>query len=401
MKLDTWVLAGQSNMEGVGLLGDPRGSVVEDARVEQFTSAGRWDAARDPLHRLWESYAPVHQALLRPGLPGEERELSDAKLAARARELQTHGAGLGLAFGAALAELSGRRIGLIPAAHGGTTLDQWQPGHGGRPDDSLGTLYGAMLDRIRRARQRDGVVLRGVLWYQGESEALAVIGGAYGERFDGWLERLRQDLAEPELPLYAVQLGRLIAPADLPPGVESHWDLVREAQRTLPGRSRSTGVVAAGDLGLSDIVHIDAPGLERLGRRLARIAHAASTGPDVVRVERAGSAANGLETLRVVCSGVTGQWRPQTRLPGFRLRDERGEQIPGLDVIDARPDPADPAAIEVVTSAGQAAMLEGVALSYGQGLDPVMLAVDSADLPLPAFAPQPLWAGEGASHPPR
>ncbi len=156
-----WVLAGQSNMSGVGELSR---ALPPDERVRAFTSAGRWETAQEPLHRSWESFTPVHQALNRPGLPPEKQNWSDAELAAEEVRTRRFGTGLGLAFGKAMADATGRTIGLIPAAHGATSLEQWSPA---RKAEGGHSLYGAMLERIARAGGR----LQGVLWYQGESDA--------------------------------------------------------------------------------------------------------------------------------------------------------------------------------------------------------------------------------------
>ena len=388
--MHTWILAGQSNMQGYAMLDDPRRALFGDRRVEQLTSAGEWAPAEDPLHRLWESYTPVHQALMRPSLPQQDADLDDAELARRARAVRRDGAGLGIAFATAYADATGEAVGLIPAAHGGTSLAEWAPGHGGQPDDSPLTLYGAMIDRVRRARLRSDVLLRGVLWYQGESDANDADAPRYAERFDHWLARLRRDLDEPDLPLYAVQLGPYAGSDESDPNTAHAWDLIREAQRTLPSRSRHTGIASAVDLGLCDPIHIDAPSLERLGRRLARLAATASTGPNVDRVVLAGWAANDLCLLRVSCRNVTGSWHPASRIPGFVLCDQDGTALRGLRVVEAHPYPGDATAIQIVTDVADPSLLDGARLAYGLGCDPLCSAVDDADMPLPAFAPQPI-----------
>lgn len=385
--MDTWILAGQSNMQGFGLLGDPRRTVTTDGRVEHLTSSGEWAPGADPLQRLWESYTPVHQEFQRMGLIGDEVGLSDQELARLERGREREGAGLGMAFASRMADLTGERIGLIPAAHGGSSLAQWSPAFGGEPEGSTRTLYGAMLNRVRRARERDDVEVRGVLWYQGESDANLTNAADYAERFDAWLARLRSDLGEVDLPLYAVQLGRYTGHEDPGFGVETAWDRVREAQRTLPSRSHATGVVSAVDLGLSDTIHISAPELERLGRRLANVASRGASGPDVLRVEFAGRAPNGLCLLTVSCSGVTGSWQG-TGLRGFSLTDANGVAIQRLRIVDAHPDPSNRLNIRVVTNVADPSALTGAHLAHGLGYDPDCRAVDEADLPLPAFAPQ-------------
>src|ERR1700761_92616 len=143
--MDVWVLAGQSNMQGFGLLGEAA-AAPPDPRVQSLSSAGIWEAAIDPLQRLWESYTPVHQALHRTALPAEDQRLSDAELGQREREQSRVGAGLGVAFGTRWADLTGASVGLVPAAHGGTSLEQWERGRDGLDPTSPLSFYGAMLD---------------------------------------------------------------------------------------------------------------------------------------------------------------------------------------------------------------------------------------------------------------
>src|SRR4051812_30407816 len=99
--LDVWVLAGQSNMQGCGLLCNPMlpDSSASDERVLNFTMAGHWQVAEEPLHPLWESYTPVHENFLRAGVPNDTRPTEE--IAAEYRDNCTWGAGLGISFGVA------------------------------------------------------------------------------------------------------------------------------------------------------------------------------------------------------------------------------------------------------------------------------------------------------------
>jgi sialate O-acetylesterase len=378
--LDTWILAGQSNMQGVGLLSE---ALSPDDRVWAFSMAGKWEPAQDPLHPLWLSCQPVHQELRRPNLPPEQQGLSNEEL----HKLSTAvcGAGLGLSFGKAMADALGTPVGLLPAAHGGTSLDQWSPSlkeHGGH------SLYGAMLQSVKAA----GAPLRGLLWYQGESDALADQGQTYGERLAAWITALREDLGLPDLPVLLVQLGNFVSTDR---GTEHAWDLVREALAELPMQVPFTAVTTAADLPLNDIIHVDAGGLIRLGRRLARQAlhlagHAEyASGPVLQSLEPA-TWPNGLATVRVHCSGLTGAWHPE-KIFGFSTWTGAGEPHPSLSVVSASPDPNDPAVIRVLLTLtpGDPALAEA-RLGYGLGLDPCCNAVDDADMPLCSFLPRPL-----------
>src|SRR5207247_10658549 len=54
---DLWLLAGQSNMQGAGLLENVE---PPSYRVHSFDLADRWVVASEPLHRLLEAVDPVY-----------------------------------------------------------------------------------------------------------------------------------------------------------------------------------------------------------------------------------------------------------------------------------------------------------------------------------------------------
>ena len=378
-KQDVWVLAGQSNMQGCGWL---TGVLPPDARVGSFSSSGQWGIASEPLHRLWESCTPVHQELMRIWMPESDKLVSDQEYARRENETRTIGSGLGISFGTAMASALHKPIGLIPAAHGGTSLDQWSPklkGLGGR------SLYGVMLRRIQMA----GGNLRGILWYQGESDASTVdLGLSYAQRFDEWIAAARADTGIPDLPVYVVQIGRVIEPPDRQ-GIWPGWDLVREALRTLPERTPNTAVTSAVDLPLVDLIHIDTSGLIRLGVRLARLALAQKQiGPQVASITRFKSPAGLYNTIRVSFSGMTGRWRQVNNIGGFEVRLPNPEMRPALYPVNAWVDPnGDGADIIVLLNREMDA---DVKLGYGLGTNPACGLADEADLPLCSFLPQPV-----------
>ena len=380
---DVWVLAGQSNMVGVGLL---KNALVPDERVWSFSSAGKWSTAVDPLHRLWESFTPVNQVINRSCLPLEKSHLSDNELAEEETRTRISGAGLGISFGKTLADALDRPIGLIPAAHGGTTLDQWNPV---KKNEGVHSLYGALLERVRQAGGR----LRGILWYQGESDSGShETFSTYAQRLDALVNALRTDLHSPELPFIAVQLGRPIAPEN--DEYIRGWQQIREDLRTLPDRMPFTGVTSAIDLGLADTVHISTAGLIRLGKRMARIALSLTDHPELGTGPRlkklyGEEAYSELGLVRVVCQGVTGGWFPRDCIPGFQVCSEDGKPHPDPEwrVINAFVENENPTTINVLLTHPPD---NHVYLGYGLGLDPCCIAVDEADMPLCAFNPKPI-----------
>ncbi len=374
--IDVWVLAGQSNMQGVG---DIAGALPPDELVWNFTSAGQWEIAEEPLHRLWESYTPIHQVLMRGGQTEELRAKSDAEMAAE--DAKRHwGSTLGIAFGKVMANELSRPIGLISAAHGGTSLDQWSPD---LKDQGGNSLYGAMLQRIKDA----GGNLRGILWYQGESDAWDTPTAiTYADRFANWVERVRIDLNKPDLPVLTVQIGCVV----LDSINVSAWNIVRQEQYTVPDRVSRVTVAPTVDLTLEDCIHISAPDLIRLGHRMARQALALtedaslSTGPkvDKITIVPENPRCPGRAEIRITFTGVTGGWCPADHMAGFTIYNSDGKPIPENYVFRVYRDPSDASAIRLRINVP---VQPGTLVGYGQGLNPYCNVVDDADMGLCAF----------------
>ena len=388
MTRDVWLLIGQSNMQGCGRLSE---ATSPDPRVFNFSSAGQWETAQEPLHRLWESYAPIHQDLMRANFTtDEERALSDQEYAAAERAGGIGGAGMGLPFGIAMADATGREIGLISAAHGGTSLEQWNPNQKERGESSL---YGAALSRTRRALKSCPTArLRGALWYQGESDALEGVSTDYGARLNAFIDALRADLQMPELPFIAVQLGcfrRTPTENDAEAPNARHWDEVREQTAQLPDDTPHCAVISAIDLGLGDPIHIDAPGLARLGKRaalqaLSLCSDGVDAAPRVVKIEKADNIF-GFATLRLTCENVVGGWNPRRNISGFSLHTQEGAIHPHQCVIAANAAQDDARVLELTITLPPD---ENLRLGYGLGFMPYANATDDRDMALASFLPR-------------
>ena len=100
---------------------------------------------------------------------------------------------MGLTFAKAMAEATGVPIGLIPAAHGGTSMQQWEPS---RKHMGGGSLYGATLARVAA----NGGKVAGILWYQGESDANPADAPLYESRMTELVQSFRADFGQPDLP---------------------------------------------------------------------------------------------------------------------------------------------------------------------------------------------------------
>ena len=118
---DLWVLAGQSNMEGVGDLIDV---TPPHPRVMLLGMDGKWAQAEEPLHWLVDSPDPVHS-----GDPKTRAERS-----AQEHKTRRKGAGLGLPFavGDGRVDRGSDRPGrLRPRRHQHGAVEPGQEGAGG------------------------------------------------------------------------------------------------------------------------------------------------------------------------------------------------------------------------------------------------------------------------------
>ena len=287
---DLWVLAGQSNMEGVGNLIDV---TPPHPKVMLLGMDGKWGQAEEPLHWLIDSPDPVHS--------GDPK--NRAERAAQVHKSRTKGAGLGLPFAVAMVESTGVPVGLVACAHGGTSMEQWNPA---KKEQGGASLYGSMLRQVKLA----GGKVKGVLWYQGESDANANASKVFAKVFSDFIAAVRSDFGQPELPFYYVQIGRFVRGGD-----PKDWNAVQDAQRVIPERVANTAVISVIDLELDDGIHVGTQGLKRAGQRLARIAErelfgqVGATTPTFERVTKGPH-----NTLTVKFNGVN---MGQARLPGM------------------------------------------------------------------------------------
>lgn len=110
---------------------------------------------------------------------------------------KTCGIGPGMSFANKLKmdDLNIGLIGLVPCAIGGTNITQWARG---------GWLYNEMIRRTKVALQGGGT-LRGMLWYQGESDAVDLEDAKlYKGRLIKFFKNVRKDLELPKLPIFQV-----------------------------------------------------------------------------------------------------------------------------------------------------------------------------------------------------
>jgi len=352
---DLWVLAGQSNMEGCGDLVDLE---TPDPLVHSFQSREEWAIAKEPLHWLGGSPRVVHHNLGGQNSVPNPLPLDDPN--------RTKGSGLGLTFAKTLSHRTGVPIGLIPAAHGGTSMQQWSPK---LKDRGSASLYGATIERIKA----NGGKVAGILWYQGESDCNPDDVKHYDTRMTELVNAFRSDLGQPDLPFYLVQLGVFINEGVL--GGKESWTAVREIQRTWAAKTSNSGIVSAIDLGLDDGIHVSTSGLKKLGQRFADVA-IGQPSPDLLSAAIEG----GFAKLRVTYKNVRGALKAAGIPTGYSIRTAQGVEIPMIYKIVLDGDSA-----VLHLDGGERA--SGNYLYYGWGTHTYANITDAGDAAVPAFGP--------------
>ncbi|WP_461783666.1 sialate O-acetylesterase [Prosthecobacter sp.] len=231
--LDLWLLCGQSNMKGRGVM--PEEPKQDPRIVMMHKMDDQWYLARHPLH-----------------LTGD------------AKTFQGHdnaGVGPGLAFAEVLAAQDKTAvIGLVPCAVGGSSIKLWQKG---------AKLYEEAIRRAKLALQTTAPVkarIRGVIWLQGEANANPQELPLHAERLRAMIEALRTDLALPELPFIACTIGEMKPEPQL-----TNLKAMNEIQLALPKSVPNTACVDARDLKthIGDAVHFDTAAQNEIGKRFA------------------------------------------------------------------------------------------------------------------------------------
>ncbi|MCX6626694.1 MAG: sialate O-acetylesterase [Candidatus Solibacter sp.] len=301
---DVWVAAGQSNMEWpVRWASRPEAEIAasKHPRIRLFRAMHRVSefAFDDLWGQPWTSCGPE----------------SVADFSA-----------VGYHFGRSLQERLDVPIGLIQMAWGGTPIDSWTSYSAITGDAALMPAlaewakmmrnhpaallryqqecrkWEAAAARAKAARQpfadpppikpvgpegpwKPGAIfnamvlpaaaypIRGVIWYQGESNTSAERAPLYGRLFRTMIDDWRRVWNQGDFPFLFVQLAGFTAAPD------SWWPELREAQRQALSVA-NTGMAVAVDLGERDSIH---PKNKReVGRRLSLVARAVVSGEQLV-----------------------------------------------------------------------------------------------------------------------
>ncbi len=297
------------------------------------------------------------------------------------RQKPIGGVGPGLYFARHVLAATGRPIGLIPCALGGSTIAQWDPAGKIHGDSSL---YGAMLNRVRSAGTQH---IKGLVWYQGESEAFIAQAETYEAKLLALIDSFRRDIGRPDLPVLIVQIGRVIIRDTI---MDRNWEAIRNIQLKVIPERPNLYLTSGIDLELDDCVHFSTRGNQRLGARLGELAlthvyglpgHGDQIRPQSIALKK--DSVTGSWYLLLHYQGVTGKLKSDGLPSCFEIRF--GKEIRLSHVISKiQTDPADAAGLRLYLSALPE---EPVSLICGAGTNPHMSITDSLDMPVPAFGP--------------
>ena len=356
---DVWVLGGQSNMQGYGNLENafPNSSPM----VRAYYMTDRWDCAKEPIHCPETACAPVHWHLKGNSRPLPRNWKSPLK----------KGVGPGVSFANEMFRLTGVPQGVICCAHGGTTMEQWDPARKKEGDCSL---YGAMLRRVNR----NGGLVSGVIWYQGCSDATNESVPLFRSRMIRFVRSLRRDFHFPEMPFVQVQIARRINRTE---DTDKNWTAIREIQRILPHQLRNAVTVPAIDLELDDEIHLSGESQILLGRRLAEAAYTLCGGKhalpppiefDFIRMKHV----PGRNETQYIISfrNVVGKLTASARPAGFMCNGSLNDPAFRTEL----------AGNTAILHCSYGSLINN--LGYGCGTNPYCNILDEAGRSLPAFA---------------
>jgi hypothetical protein len=261
IKIDVYLIGGQSNATGQGYMRNMADSMAVDTTVIIFHS-GKPHLNSGKQSFTWQ---PLHQASESPDRFGPE-----------------------LSFGTKIHQLYPQKnIALIKHAHSGTNLyKQWYPGKNQQDTLNWGPQFKAFVQTVDsglRQLVKLGYkpVIRGMIWQQGENDAIPTDSASarYAQNLTHYIARIRQQFHSPKLPFV---YGYVLPPPNTGPDRE----IVRRAEHDIDQNSgsplavKNAFVVQTDDLSQrandkntpypADHIHFGTDGVWVLGLRMAQ-----------------------------------------------------------------------------------------------------------------------------------
>ncbi|OGJ84799.1 MAG: hypothetical protein A2487_05945 [Candidatus Raymondbacteria bacterium RifOxyC12_full_50_8] len=339
---DIWAASGQSNMCGRGDLVDVEPSIpYVHHMIDMYRRDGCWQVAAEPIAST------------------------------------THG--LILRFAKEVYYTTGIPIGLIASASGGQSITYW---------DKAQTSYSYGYAPLLRTIDAAGGIIKGMIWYQGESDTDSLRSCLYKERTVAFFNNVRGDVENPQLPIVLAQIGGETAYGD-----GRWWMHTRNEQRLIAEEDSNAACVSVFDLPRKDNVHLSTPGYKIAGVRFARAALKLAYAMDTLtwggpRFDKAFFIDDNNDKIVVVFSGVRDSLQPSDTIKGLFVLDSLGgalvrSAISGISLYGPN------SVLIFLESSASANALVG----YGDGFDPIKDSVNLTDgtgIPAQLFYYEPI-----------
>ena len=223
-KILSFLMIGQSNMAGRGDFGEVPVISNKDCYMLRM---GRWQVMSEPIN--------------------PDRDVLTSKFHS--------GVCLAASFADEVSKYTGRKVGLIPCADGGTKISQWQPGE-------ILFDHAVMMAKLAMRTSEFG----GIIWHQGESDCFGSYDpDEYRKKFLCAMTEFRKKLDAENLPLIVGEISENISEEwnvrDYP--AKFNCDL-----HGLAAELPKCEVVCAKDLLLKDDgIHFTSASLREMGKR--------------------------------------------------------------------------------------------------------------------------------------
>ena len=235
------LLAGQSNMAGRGVYSQLADTTTY-SNILSLNKDSVWVRAKHPLH--WDK--------------------AEAAV----------GMGIQFAHRLALAIGGNVKIGLVPCAAGGTSIDNWLSStYIFNYNGNNFNLYTNLIKRAKRAAKSGQII--GMIWHQGESDATAALYPTYRGKLKNLFVRIRTDLNIPNMPIVAGELGTYLATNTSCP----RWDSINVQINRLKNELPYYAVASSASLTPnSDNTHFTAGSQIFFGNRYANLFYPLASG---------------------------------------------------------------------------------------------------------------------------
>lgn len=261
---EVWLCSGQSNMEW--------------PMTKTNHGPKEIPVAERPQIRLFDVSQHIKKATPQDDVPGEWQACSPESVAGFSA--------VGYHFGKSLHAALDVPVGLIGSNWGGTAIEPWTPKVGldrvsslASPNAKNGDIYNGMIHPLTPWS------LRGIIWYQGESNCGKGDTTIYTDRTRALIEGWRTVFEQDDLPFYFVQIAPFpysqkmkrrnsnLTAESLP----RFW----EAQQACTDRIPNCGMVVVSDI-TGEVSDIHPRNKRDVGKRLAHLALAKTYGRDDV-----------------------------------------------------------------------------------------------------------------------